>query len=62
MQIVSAVSGGITDLSFNATGYTWQIINCFLTASYSVSTFFFPGTLPCNQIFMCVFDEVMSQG
>lgn len=36
MQIISAVSGGITDLSFHAVGYTWQIINCFLTASYSV--------------------------
>lgn len=41
MQIVSAVSGGITDLSFHATGYTWQIINCFLTASYSVSEYSF---------------------
>ncbi|KAM3264733.1 GDP-mannose transporter GONST1 isoform X2 [Capsicum annuum] len=37
LMIVSAVSGGITDLSFNATGYTWQIINCFLTASYSLT-------------------------
>uniref|UniRef100_M0ZZD6 GDP-mannose transporter n=1 Tax=Solanum tuberosum TaxID=4113 RepID=M0ZZD6_SOLTU len=37
LMIVSAVSGGITDLSFHATGYTWQIINCFLTASYSLT-------------------------
>ncbi|KAG9139299.1 hypothetical protein Leryth_011293 [Lithospermum erythrorhizon] len=36
LMIVSAICGGITDLSFNAVGYTWQIINCFLTASYSV--------------------------
>lgn len=40
LQIISAVTGGITDLSFHAIGYTWQIINCFLTASYSVSTSF----------------------
>jgi hypothetical protein len=37
LQIISAITGGITDLSFNATGYAWQTLNCFLTASYSVS-------------------------
>ncbi|XP_062195699.1 GDP-mannose transporter GONST1-like isoform X2 [Phragmites australis] len=36
LMIISAVMGGITDLSFHAVGYTWQILNCFLTASYSV--------------------------
>ncbi|XVF61021.1 hypothetical protein PTKIN_Ptkin08bG0094700 [Pterospermum kingtungense] len=36
-NIISAVSGGITDLSFHAIGYAWQIINCFLTASYSLT-------------------------
>ncbi|XP_020534525.1 GDP-mannose transporter GONST1 isoform X2 [Jatropha curcas] len=37
LMIVSAISGGITDLSFHAIGYTWQFINCFLTASYSLT-------------------------
>jgi hypothetical protein len=37
LQVVSAVCGGITDLSFHLIGYTWQILNCFLTAGYSVS-------------------------
>ncbi|KQK13429.1 GDP-mannose transporter GONST1 isoform X2 [Brachypodium distachyon] len=37
LMIISAVAGGITDLSFHAVGYTWQIINCFLTASYSLT-------------------------
>ncbi|RDX70705.1 GDP-mannose transporter GONST2, partial [Mucuna pruriens] len=37
MMIISAVSGGITDLSFDTVGYTWQIINCVLTASYSLT-------------------------
>ncbi|OVA07497.1 hypothetical protein BVC80_8509g6 [Macleaya cordata] len=37
LMILSAISGGITDLSFHAVGYTWQIINCFLTASYSLT-------------------------
>lgn len=37
LMIISAISGGITDLSFNAVGYTWQIMNCFLTASYSLT-------------------------
>ncbi|KAJ6670711.1 GDP-MANNOSE TRANSPORTER GONST2 [Salix viminalis] len=35
--IISAISGGITDLSFDSMGYTWQIMNCFLTASYSLT-------------------------
>ncbi|XP_051178579.1 GDP-mannose transporter GONST1 isoform X2 [Lolium perenne] len=37
LMIISAIAGGITDLSFNAVGYTWQIINCVLTASYSLT-------------------------
>ncbi|XP_017224320.1 GDP-mannose transporter GONST1 isoform X1 [Daucus carota subsp. sativus] len=37
LMIISAISGGFTDLSFHAVGYTWQIINCFLTASYSLT-------------------------
>ncbi|KAJ3681465.1 hypothetical protein LUZ60_015954 [Juncus effusus] len=37
LMIVSAISGGITDLTFNAVGYTWQFFNCFLTASYSLT-------------------------
>ncbi|KAK6138249.1 hypothetical protein DH2020_027996 [Rehmannia glutinosa] len=36
-RIISAISGGFTDLSFHAIGYTWQFINCFLTASYSLT-------------------------
>ncbi|XP_074587331.1 GDP-mannose transporter GONST1-like [Curcuma longa] len=37
LMIISAISGGITDLSFHAIGYGWQILNCFLTASYSLT-------------------------
>ncbi|XP_020099137.1 GDP-mannose transporter GONST1 isoform X1 [Ananas comosus] len=37
LMIISAISGGITDLSFNGVGYAWQIVNCFLTASYSLT-------------------------
>ncbi|XP_028771445.1 GDP-mannose transporter GONST2-like [Neltuma alba] len=37
LMIISAVSGGITDLSFDGVGYSWQIINCILTASYSLT-------------------------
>ncbi|KAF7816086.1 GDP-mannose transporter GONST2-like [Senna tora] len=37
LMIISAVSGGITDLSFDTVGYAWQIINCVLTASYSLT-------------------------
>ncbi|KAK9162568.1 hypothetical protein Syun_003470 [Stephania yunnanensis] len=36
LMIISAICGGITDISFHAVGYAWQIINCFLTASYSL--------------------------
>lgn len=37
LMIISAISGGVTDLSFHATGYAWQFVNCFLTASYSLT-------------------------
>ncbi|KAI5408763.1 GDP-mannose transporter gonst2, variant 3, partial [Lathyrus oleraceus] len=37
VMIISAVSGGVTDLSFDAVGYAWQIMNCVLTASYSLT-------------------------
>ncbi|CAL9072663.1 unnamed protein product [Musa textilis] len=37
LMIISAFSGGITDLSFHAIGYIWQTLNCFLTASYSLT-------------------------
>ncbi|KAI4306629.1 hypothetical protein L6164_029890 [Bauhinia variegata] len=37
LMIISAISGGITDLSFDAVGYAWQIMNCVLTASYSIT-------------------------
>ncbi|XP_019415833.1 PREDICTED: GDP-mannose transporter GONST1 [Lupinus angustifolius] len=37
LMIISAITGGITDLAFNATGYAWQTLNCFLTASYSLT-------------------------
>jgi hypothetical protein len=48
LQIISAVSGGITDLSFDAVGYAWQIMNCILTASYSVRIF-----NPCFLLILC---------
>ncbi|XP_042971101.1 GDP-mannose transporter GONST1-like isoform X2 [Carya illinoinensis] len=49
LMIISAISGGITDLSFHAVGYAWQIINCFLTASYS-ATIEVANLLVCNDI------------
>ena len=33
----SAICGAATDLSFNLGGYMWQIVNCALTAGYSLS-------------------------
>ncbi|KAM1855886.1 hypothetical protein EV1_006151 [Malus domestica] len=37
MMIISSISSGITDISFGAVGYAWQLSNCVLTASYSLS-------------------------
>eukprot|EP00249_Psilotum_nudum_P013022 c24109_g1_i1 orf=563-1762(-) len=37
LMVLSAVCGGITDLSFHRLGYSWQIMNCFLTAAYSLA-------------------------
>ncbi|KAL5649117.1 hypothetical protein ACJX0J_039926, partial [Zea mays] len=35
--IISAVAGGITDLSFHVVGYIWQTLKCVLTAAYSLT-------------------------
>lgn len=37
MMVISALTGGVTDLQFDPVGYTWQIMNCVLTASYSLT-------------------------
>ncbi|CAM6084709.1 unnamed protein product [Calypogeia fissa] len=36
LMVVSAFSGGVTDLSFQRHGYAWQVVNCFCTAAYSL--------------------------
>ncbi|KAG2499701.1 hypothetical protein HYH03_002636 [Edaphochlamys debaryana] len=36
LMIISAALGGWTDLSFSASGYAWQIVNCIFTAAYSL--------------------------
>ena len=33
---VSAICGSFTDLAFNLEGYLWQLVNCFVTATYSL--------------------------
>ncbi|WOH02297.1 hypothetical protein DCAR_0521686 [Daucus carota subsp. sativus] len=37
LMIISAITGGITDLTFDSVGYAWQFSNCVLTASYSLT-------------------------
>lgn len=37
LMIVSAICGSVTDLAFSARGYSWQLVNCAMTASYSLS-------------------------
>lgn len=32
----SAFCGAATDIEFNAHGYAWQLVNCLLTAAYSL--------------------------
>ncbi|KAL3676010.1 hypothetical protein R1sor_025958 [Riccia sorocarpa] len=36
VMVLSAVSGGVTDLSFHGNGYLYQLINCFCTSAYSL--------------------------
>ncbi len=35
-MIVSALLGGWTDAQFSLRGYAWQLVNCLLTAAYSL--------------------------
>lgn len=36
LMALSALCGAATDLSFNAWGYFWQMVNCAFTAAYSL--------------------------
>ncbi|KAK3242407.1 hypothetical protein CYMTET_47901 [Cymbomonas tetramitiformis] len=36
LMLLSGVCGAATDLSFDAVGYTWQLVNCCFTAAYSL--------------------------
>lgn len=36
MITASSIAGGLTDLEFNAVGYAWQLLNCVVTAAYSL--------------------------
>ncbi|PSC75907.1 GDP-mannose transporter GONST1-like [Micractinium conductrix] len=36
LMMLSAICGGITDLSFDATGYCWQIVNCVFNSSFQL--------------------------
>jgi hypothetical protein len=36
LMTISALCGALTDISFTFRGYAWQIINCILTAAYSL--------------------------
>lgn len=33
---LSSIAGGLTDLEFNMLGYAWQLLNCAVTAAYSL--------------------------
>lgn len=37
LMVVSAVTGAMTDLAFNAAGYFWQIVNSGFTAAYMLT-------------------------
>jgi GDP-mannose transporter len=36
LMLLSALCGAFTDLTFNAWGYFWQMVNCAFTAAYSL--------------------------
>eukprot|EP00271_Cylindrocystis_brebissonii_P018926 TRINITY_DN5527_c0_g1_i1.p1 TRINITY_DN5527_c0_g1~~TRINITY_DN5527_c0_g1_i1.p1 ORF type:complete len:406 (-),score=108.33 TRINITY_DN5527_c0_g1_i1:633-1850(-) len=36
LMVLSALCGGLTDLSFSRVGYAWQLLNCCFTAAYSL--------------------------
>ena len=35
-MFIAAIASGISDLSFSLPGYLWQLVNCILTAAYSL--------------------------
>lgn len=37
LLFASVICGASTDIAFNVAGYTWQLLNCFFTAGYSLT-------------------------
>lgn len=68
LMTVSAICGSITDLAFSLQGYSWQLLNCAMTASYSLSLRFLmeryvskaPGTKKLNEISMVFYSNLLS--
>lgn len=68
LMIVSAVCGSITDLAFSARGYIWQLVNCAMTASYSLSLRLLmdryisstPGAKKLNEMSMVFYNNLLS--
>lgn len=67
-MVFSAALSGHTDLSFNLIGYTWQTINCFLTASYVLTLRHVmksvrqitPGGAPLGEFTMVLLNSLLS--
>lgn len=69
LMIVSASCGSFTDLAFSARGYSWQLINCAMTASYSLSLRLLMeryvscaqgGKKPLNEMSMVFYNNLLS--
>lgn len=35
-MVISALTGAMTDLRFDAVGYAWQLVNCVFTSAYAL--------------------------
>lgn len=36
LMVISALTGAMTDLRFDAVGYAWQLVNCVFTSAYAL--------------------------
>jgi len=68
LMTVSAICGSLTDLAFSWKGYSWQLVNCATTASYSLSLRLLmeryisedPGTKKLNEMSMVFYNNLLS--
>ena len=60
LMVMSALVGGLSDLSFSKVGYTWMAANCLFTASYALGTRKAMDIVKLDEFNMVFYNNILS--